>query len=162
MTSLIASILSLFGASMIQSETHSIVTRHDNVWIASQPDESDLDAWAASGAKIVINSRTPQETTSLSFDLRQAVESRGMRYVEMPIGGTSGADFQHTRALTALLAETDGPVVMHCRSGTRSSHLYAAHLMSADPAMSTPFDAMSWPGGRDMNLVQNLTPPPSD
>jgi uncharacterized protein (TIGR01244 family) len=147
---------------MIQSDTHSIVTRHDNVWIASQPDEADLDAWAASGAKVVINSRTPQETADLPFDLRQAVESRGMRYVEMPIGGSSGADYRHTQALAELLEDVDGPVVMHCRSGTRSSHIYAAHLMSQDPALSSPFDTMSWPGGRDMSLVQSLTPPPAD
>jgi uncharacterized protein (TIGR01244 family) len=126
MTSLIASILSLFGANMIQPDTHSIVTRHDNVWLASQPDEGDLDAWAADGAKTVINSRSPEETASLPFDLRQAVESRGMRYVEMPIGGTSGADHHHTQALAALLENADGPIVMHCRSGTRSAHLYAA------------------------------------
>ena len=162
MTSLLISIFSLFGLSMVQADDASIVTRHDNVWIASQPTEADLDAWAAEGALVVINSRTPQETAGLPFDYREAVESRGMQYVELPIGGTSGANPQHTNDLTTLLAETDGPVVMHCRSGTRSAHLYSAYLMSQNPELSEPFDVFNWSGRRDMSMVQALTPDTDD
>ena len=162
MTNFLVSILSLFGVAMSDPASDSIVSRHDNVWLASQPSEADLDAWAGAGATLVINSRTPQETAGLNFDLRAAVEDRGMRYVELPIGGASGADPALTPQLTALLQSAEGPVVMHCRSGTRSAHLYAAHLMSLDPAETTPFDTMGWPGGRDMGMVRALTPAPAD
>ena len=144
---------------MTMQEDASIVARHDRIWLASQPDEADLDAWAAAGARTVINSRTPEETASLHFDLAAAVEARGMRYVEMPIGGSHGADPSLTSALTEILAAQDGPVVMHCRSGTRSAHLYAAHLMSTGTAGDDPFATMNWPGGRDADLVRALLPP---
>lgn len=151
--------LSLLGVTMTMQDDASIVARHDQIWLASQPDEADLDAWAAAGALTVINSRTQQETAGLPFDLAAAVEARGMRYVEMPIGGAHGADPSLTTALAEILASQDGPVVMHCRSGTRSAHLYAAHLMATDAAGEDPFTTMNWPGGRDTSLVQALLPP---
>ncbi|GEM_PF-881664 len=156
--SLFIAFLSFLGVTMTLQDDAAIVARHDQIWLASQPDETDLDAWAAAGARTVINSRTPEETASLPFDLAAAVEARGMRYVEMPIGGAHGADPSLTSALTEILASQDGPVVMHCRSGTRSAHLYAAHLMSTDAAGEDPFDTMNWPGGRDANLVRALLP----
>ena len=162
MKSLILSMLTMLGINMIDQDTHSIVIRHENVWIASQPSEADLDGWAEAGAKIVINSRSNQETQSLPFDLEAAVTSRGMRYIEMPIGGPHGADPAHTTALIEILANSDGPVVMHCRSGTRSSHIYAAYLMTMNSDETTPFDTMGWPGGRDMNMVSALTPTAQD
>ena len=160
MTNLLVSLLSLFGVAMSEPNSDSIVSRHGEVWLASQPSEADLDAWAAAGAVLVVNSRTPEETAALPFDMRAAVESRGMRYAELPIGGPSGASPALAGELTDLLAASDGPVVMHCRSGTRSAHLYAAYLIDQDPAMSTPFETMNWPGGRDMGMVRALTPAP--
>lgn len=162
MTRLLISFLSLFGVAMSEPVSDSIVSREGNVWFASQPSEADLDAWAAAGATLVINSRTPEETASLPFDMRTAVESRGMRYAELPIGGAYGANPALTPQLTQLLQSADGPVVMHCRSGTRSAHLYAAYLMTQDPSNTRPFDTMGWPGGRDMGMVHALTPDPTD
>ena len=159
MKRLVISLLSLFGVAMTDPVSHAIVARDGNIWLASQPSLPDLDGWAADGARLVINSRTPEETAGLPFNLRDAVESRGMRYAELPIGGAHGASPELTQELAALLADADGPVVMHCRSGTRSAHLYAAYLMSRDPALSDPFTAMHWPGGRDMGMVRALTPP---
>lgn len=160
MTNLLASLLSLFGVAMSEPNPDSIVSRHGEIALASQPSEADLDAWAAAGTVLVVNSRTPEETASLPFDLRSAVESRGMRYAELPIGGSFGASPELTGELADLLAASDGPVVMHCRSGTRSAHLYAAYLISRDPAISTPFETMNWPGGRDMGMVRAMTPAP--
>ncbi|WP_417478188.1 beta-lactamase hydrolase domain-containing protein [Maricaulis sp.] len=160
MTNFLVSFLSLFGVAMSEPNSDSIVSRHGDVWLASQPSEADLDAWAAAGVGLVVNSRTPEETASLPFDMRAAAESRGMRYAELPIGGASGASPALTGELARLLAVSEGPVVLHCRSGTRSAHLYAAYLVTGDRALSTPFDTMNWPGGRDMGMVRALTPPP--
>ncbi|WP_417490030.1 beta-lactamase hydrolase domain-containing protein [Maricaulis sp.] len=160
MSNFLVSFLSLFGVAMSEPNSDSIVSRHGDVWLASQPSEADLDAWAAAGVGLVVNSRTPEETASLPFDMRAAAESRGMRYAELPIGGASGASPALTGELARLLEASEGPVVLHCRSGTRSAHLYAAYLVTGDRALSTPFDTMNWPGGRDMGMVRALTPPP--
>jgi len=140
----------------------AIVARHDRVAIAAQPDLSALDAWAAAGVKLVVNSRTPEETAALPFDMRSSVEGRGMAYVELPIGGAHGADPALTTELSRLLDETAGDVVLHCRSGHRSAHLYAAHLVSRDPQSDDPFDVMGWPRGPEYALVRALIPTPSE
>ena len=88
MTNLLVSFLSLFGVAMSEPNSDSIVSRHGDIALASQPSEADLDAWAAAGTVLVVNSRTPEETAALHFDMRTAVESRGMRYAELPIGAS--------------------------------------------------------------------------
>ena len=136
-----------------------IICRHDSVAFAPQPTEADLDAWAEQGVKLVINSRTPGELAGLPFDMPSAVESRGMSYLSLPLGGTYPATPALTVALGKALDETDGPVVMHCKSGMRSAHLYAAHLKSRDRSLAEPLDIIGWPGGRDAQVVAALTVP---
>ncbi|MHA6287285.1 protein tyrosine phosphatase family protein [Maricaulis sp. CAU 1757] len=133
-----------------------IVCRHDRVGFAPQPEPAHLDQWAADGVELVINSRTPEETAGLPFDLRQAVTERGMRYIELPLGGVHAPSPAVTDALETALANTTGKIVMHCRSGTRSAHIYAAHLKRCSDSAEDPFDTMNWPGGRDPGLVQAL------
>jgi uncharacterized protein (TIGR01244 family) len=136
-----------------------VVCRHGRIALASQPTEADLDTWAADGTGLVVNSRTPEETAGLPFDLAGAVAERGMQYAELPIGGPYGASPELTVRLGALLeADPDRGVVLHCRSGTRSAHLYAAWLMASGEAPDAPFDTMGWPGSRDMAMVQALLP----
>ena len=111
-----------------------VVCRHGHIALASQPREADLDSWAEDGVALVVNSRTPEETAALPFDLAGAVASRGMQYVELPIGGPWGASPELTARLGALLAANpDTGVVLHC-------------------------ETMGWPGSRDMALVQALLP----
>ena len=54
MKSTLIAILFSLGVAMSQDMQDSIVTRHDNVWIAEQPGLDDLDAWAAAGAKAAV------------------------------------------------------------------------------------------------------------
>lgn len=136
-----------------------VVCRHGNIALASQPREADLDNWAEDGVALVVNSRTPEETAALPFNLADTVASRGMQYVELPIGGPWGASPELTVRLGALLAaHPDSGIVLHCRSGTRSAHLYAAWLIQEGEAPETVFETMGWPGSRDMALVQALLP----
>ena len=144
---------------MSSRPTDPVVCRHGRIALASQPDEADLDRWAGDGVGLVVNSRTPEETAGLPFDMASAVADRGMQYVELPIGGPWGAAPELTVKLGALLeADPERKVVLHCRSGTRSAHLYAAWLIASGEATDAPFDTMGWPGGRDTAMVQALIP----
>ena len=134
------------------------VVRHDRIILAAQPDLAALDAWVENGAKALVNSRTPEETASLPFDLKAEAEARGLTYLELPIGGAYGASPALAGQLANLLASVEGEVVMHCKSGTRSAHLYGALLLSQDPSIANVFDHIGWPGGRDPNLVAALIP----
>lgn len=136
----------------------SLVVSDGEVWFAGQPSADELKAWADDGVKLIVNSRTPEEMAGLGFDPVAACEALGLRYVEMPIGGAHGANPQFTLMLAQLLEETDGKTVMHCRSGTRSAHLYAAYLLHQNPELTDPFGEFGWPLGRDMSLVQALKP----
>ncbi len=139
-------------------EGNSIVCRHDRVWLAGQPMEADIRAWADAGVKLVVNSRTPEETAQLPFDMAATVTGAGMTYVEMPIGGPYGANPIHTAELAHLLETEPGTVVLHCRTGTRSAHLYAAHLLATSQAGGNPFETMGWPGPADPSMVRALIP----
>lgn len=144
---------------MTSRPSDPVVCRHGRIALASQPDEADLDRWAADGVGLVVNSRTPDETADLPFDMARAVAERGMQYVELPIGGPCGASPDMTVRLGTLLqADPDRSVVLHCRSGTRSAHLYAAWLIASGETPVDPFEAMDWPGRGDMAMVQALLP----
>lgn len=136
----------------------SLVVTQGDVWFAGQPSAEEILDWIEQGVKLIVNSRTPEEMSGLGFDPADICERAGIRYVELPIGGQYGADSQLTLMLAQLLEEHEGKTVMHCRSGTRSAHLYAAYLLHQNPDLADPFGEFGWPLGRDMNLVRALIP----
>jgi len=144
----------LFGGSM----SSSLVISDGPVWFAGQPSAEEIASWGEEGVKLIVNSRTPEETAKIGFDEAAACAEAGIRYEELPIGGPYGANPEHTLRLATLIEETDGTIVMHCRSGTRSAHLYAAYLLHKDPSIEDPFAEFGWPLGKDMNMVRALLP----
>lgn len=91
---------------------------------AGVPSPADLDRWSAQGATRIVTLLTEDEIAAMDYDLADAVAGRGMIHSIVPTGrdaGTLTAD-----QLAAVLGDAAGPVVIHCRSGTRASHLYAA------------------------------------
>lgn len=136
----------------------SLVISEGPVWFAGQPSASEIQDWANAGAVLVVNSRSEPEMADVGFDEAQVCATTGLRYAHLPIGGPHGANPQLTIQLADLLGAVEGPVVMHCRSGTRSAHLYAAYLLHKDPSLEDPFDVFVWPLGRDMALVHALLP----
>jgi uncharacterized protein (TIGR01244 family) len=102
------------------------------VYISGQPAEEALRALPARDVTAVINLRTPKEmsdTTKVAFDEAALVDSLGMDYIEIPQGGK---DHPYGPGALEAFAETldkhTGPVLLHCASGGRASHLWAAYL----------------------------------
>ncbi len=56
--------------------------------------------------------------------IAQAVHSAGMAYHAIPIGGAGFSEPQ-VEEMRRVLAQADGPVLAYCRSGTRSTLLWA-------------------------------------
>ena len=79
-----------------------------------------------------------------------------MTYVEIPMGGADGAGPHVTAALAKVFDEAPGRVAIHCRSGTRAAHAYAAHL-SATGELEDPAD-LGWPGGLSDSQLRALAP----
>lgn len=95
----------------------------------------DVAALKEAGFAVVICNRPDHENPpELHMAMiRAAVEAAGMRFVENPIqGGGFGADAIALQKAT--LAETDGPVFAYCRSGTRSSFVWALSMARELPA----------------------------
>ncbi|MEM6838418.1 MAG: TIGR01244 family sulfur transferase [Cyanobacteria bacterium P01_C01_bin.120] len=93
---------------------------------STQLSESDFAALAAAGYKTIINNRPdgeePGQLTAAAA--RQLAQEHGLNYVHIPvkmpeISPTVVAQFQ------AALEENPGPILAHCKSGTRSSLLWA-------------------------------------
>jgi uncharacterized protein (TIGR01244 family) len=91
--------------------------------VSGQPDEAVLRALADAGFTTVVDLRLPREDRGL--DERETVEQLGMVYAPLPISGASDITFENAGALDQLLAETDGPVLLHCGSGNRVGALFA-------------------------------------
>lgn len=109
------------------------IYRDGRVYIGGQPDEDALRALPGRGITAVINLRTAGEmgdTNNVPFDEAALVDSLGLEYVWIPLGGK---DHPYTPAavdtFAAALDRHPGPVLLHCRSGSRVSYLWAAYLV---------------------------------
>ncbi|MUG93499.1 phosphatase [Scytonema sp. UIC 10036] len=93
----------------------------EEIYAAGQPTAEDLQEYARSGLKSVVNLRSPDEADFLSDEQQQA-ETVGLNYVHVPLNSTKAND-----QLTAkVLEEIEGlptPIVLHCGAGARAGAL---------------------------------------
>ena len=110
----------------------------DGITSAGQPDEAALKVFAAQGYTTVIDLRTQGEDRGM--DEAAVVEGLGMSYVVLPIGRDS-INFDNARALDKLIADADGPVLVHCGSANRVGALLALRksLEGADDATALEY-----------------------
>ncbi|MGB7398306.1 MAG: protein tyrosine phosphatase family protein [Candidatus Macondimonas sp.] len=89
-----------------------------------QPTEADLQAAAAAGYKTVINLRPGSEMAGI--DESGQVESLGMHFISIPIGGAADLTEENARRLDRAMAPSESmPVIIHCASGNRVGALLA-------------------------------------
>ena len=96
------------------------------VLVADAPMQGkDMADAAARGVTLVVNNRPDHEETGQwnSLDLEAAARAAGMDYVHIPVG-TEFAD-QKVAALTEALLGAEGRVLIFCKTGTRSTYLWA-------------------------------------
>lgn len=104
--------------------------------IAGQPDEAELAAMRDEGVTTVINLRSTREMDRLeraetgAFNQAIVVETAGMEYVHIPLGGDDGYSPDDLDAFAAAIEKSDGKVLVHCGSGGRARSMWAAYLIS--------------------------------
>lgn len=104
--------------------------------VAGRLDRSDIEALAKAGVRTILNNRPDGEDPGQlpAADARRLAESLGLAYRHIPVTAATltRADVD---AFAAALREAATPVVAHCRSGTRSTLLWALTRMreGADP-----------------------------
>ncbi len=104
----------------------------EGVLTGGQPTAEQLEELGRAGFKTVINLRRPSEPGL--EDEAARVEALGMRYVSIPVGGADDLTEEKVRALTAALAASPGPTLVHCASGNRVGALLALKAFWLDGA----------------------------
>jgi protein tyrosine phosphatase (PTP) superfamily phosphohydrolase (DUF442 family) len=104
----------------IENEGHPL----PGVTTGGLPTEEVFNAAAAAGYRTVVSLLIEGEP-GLS-DERHAVESRGMRFVHIPIAGEAGLDEENARAVGAVLNDPEAkPVLLHCSTANRTGAIVA-------------------------------------
>ena len=96
----------------------------DNASVAPQLAPEDLAAVKAAGFVAVVNNRPDDEEPGQpsSLAVQHAAAAAGLAYTALPVG--HGFTHAQVAAMGEALA-ADGPVLAFCRSGTRSTYLWA-------------------------------------
>ena len=98
---------------------------------------SDIEALAGAGVHTIVNNRPDGEDAGQLpvAEARRIAEAHGIAYHHIPVtaASLSRADVD---AFAAVLKTAPQPIVVHCRSGTRSTLLWALVRLreGADPA----------------------------
>ena len=94
--------------------------------VSGQPSQADVAALAANGTALLINNRPDGEEAGQPGTQAEeaAAERAGLAYLHLPVTGATITREDVDRFRKAVL-EAPGPVVAHCRSGTRSLTLWA-------------------------------------
>ena len=104
--------------------------------VTGKLDRADLEALAAAGVRTIVNNRPDGEDPGQlnAVEARPIAEALGLQYHHIPITAQtlSRADVDD---FAAVLRAAPAPIVAHCRTGTRSTLLWALTRLreGADP-----------------------------
>lgn len=98
----------------------------ENVLVSPQLALKDVTSAAALGVSMIINNRPDGEEPGApqGAEIAAAAAAAGINYVAIPIGH-SGFSEPQVDAMIAALGQAEGPILAYCRSGTRSTLLWA-------------------------------------
>ena len=108
---------------------------NDQVSVSPQISPDDIPAIKAAGFVTIVNNRPDGESPDQpsSATMREAAEKAGLAYHYIPLG-RGGVSPQMVEDTRAVLEGSNGPVFCYCRSGTRSTTLWALSQAGTRPA----------------------------
>lgn len=98
----------------------------ESVWASPQISLADVAEAGGAGVALIINNRPENESADQTpgAAIAAAAEQAGMAYLAIPITH-AGFSREQVHAMQQALAATEGRVLAYCRSGTRSTLLWA-------------------------------------
>ena len=98
----------------------------DDFWASPQIAIEDVAAAAAQGVTLIVNNRPDDEEPGQppSAEVEAAARAAGMDYAHIPVSH-AGFSMPQVDAMADTLERSEGPVLGFCRSGTRSTLLWA-------------------------------------
>jgi len=128
----------------------------DTIYVSPQIGLDEIAEAARIGIKLIINNRPEGESDDQlpGPEVEAAARTVGVDYVAIPVTH-SGFSEPQVAAMAKALNEANGPVLAYCRSGTRSTLLWALSEASqgGDPDALTNMAAKA---GYDANPVRPL------
>jgi uncharacterized protein (TIGR01244 family) len=99
---------------------------NDHVFASPQIGLPEVAAAAAQGIVMIVNNRPEDESDDQTTgpEIEAAAKAAGLAYVAIPVTHAGWSEGQ-VKAMATALAQAQGPVLAYCRSGTRSTLLWA-------------------------------------
>ena len=106
----------------------------DRLSVSPQLSLADIDAAAVKGFRMIVNDRPDGEEAGqpTSAELAARADAAGLGYRHIPVVGGSIGD-SDVAAFADALEQADGPVLGFCRTGTRSTTLWALGQAGKQP-----------------------------
>ena len=108
---------------------------NDHISVSGQISPEDIAALKAQGYTTIINNRPDGEAPDqpAAIEIEAAAKAAGLGYHHIPLGRT-GVTAEMVEQTKAALEQSEGPVFAFCRSGTRSTTLWALSQAGSMPA----------------------------
>lgn len=99
---------------------------NDKISVAPQIDPADVTDLARQGFVALVNNRPDDEDAGQPSgeSIRAVAQTLGLAYHAIPVTH-AGFSAHQVEAMRAALDDANGPVLAYCRSGTRSTNLWA-------------------------------------
>lgn len=128
----------------------------ETVFASPQIGLAEVSEAKAQGISLIINNRPEDESDdqTAGAEIEAAARAAGIDYVAIPVTHAGFSEAQ-VEAMSAALAAAPGPVLAYCRSGTRSTLLWALAAASKgeDPAKIAASAAQA---GYDVSPIRAL------
>lgn len=100
---------------------------HHNLYVAGQLQRSDFEALAEQGIKTIINNRPDNEEPGQLSQAESAklAAAHGIQYHFLPLANGQPLPEGLINDFKNILEKTTDPILAHCRSGMRSSVIWA-------------------------------------
>jgi uncharacterized protein (TIGR01244 family) len=95
---------------------------------SSQPSETKLRELAKQGVKTVVNIRTDSEMVGVDYNEEAVAKELGLKYVRIVFSSLDSFSPSNLATLAKAFEESQGKVLFHCQTATRTSNLWAAYL----------------------------------
>lgn len=116
----------------------------ENIFVAGQITANDFPAIAEAGIKIIINNRPDNEEPGQfsSSEAQALAQKNGIAYHYLPMANGQPLPENLVGDFKAIVDNAEGPILTHCRSGMRSSFLWAlGQIPSGNISVDQAIDA---------------------
>ncbi|MFZ2102158.1 MAG: TIGR01244 family sulfur transferase [Oricola sp.] len=126
------------------------------IFVASQLNADDFAVIAARGFRSVVNNRPDGEAEDqiASADAQAEAQAQGLVYRHVPVANYDVTEDEIVNAQARAIAELPGPVLFYCRTGNRSTLLWAQAAVAR--LGLDQVDAIATRAGYDLDVLREI------